>query len=130
MEHMFYGCPVTSELWTFIGDIFAGICNHRLKPSTELVVYGLVTVNTNRRIKSLMGLLVGMAKYCIWTLRNKLVFNRRPFNGIKVKQFFISTLKSRVLADAYRFSDTKFKQIWCTNNVICSKSGAHVEFEY
>ena len=68
----------------------------------------------------------------MWMLLMASVWRGSLTFGIKIGMCrpAFTTLKSRVLADAYRFSDTKFKQIWCTNNVICSKSGAHVEFEY
>ena len=128
LKHMFYECPVTNSLWTFIEDILLNLCNHRLKIDFALVVYGIIEVNINNKLKSLIRLIIGIAKYCIWTARCKLVYQHKPFDSDYILSFFKATLKYRILADSFRFSDAKFKSIWCIDNLLCAKSGNYVDF--
>ena len=128
LEHLFCGCLVTNKLWAMLEDILLNLCNHRLKKSFKLMVYGIIEVNINSTVKSLVRLILGIAKYCIWTARCNLVYERKIFDDDYLVSFFKATLKYRVLTDAYRFADQKFKNIWCINNVICAKSGSHVDF--
>ena len=128
ISHLFFQCPVVVALWGFLEDIFFNLCNHRLKPSYMVVAFGILPFQANATVSSVIRLLVGMAKYCIWTLRCKMVFQNQSFTHLDLIEFFIRTLKYRVLADAHRFNHAKFKKFWCINNVICAKTRNHVDF--
>ena len=92
------------------------------------MIYGIIEVNISNTVKSVVRLILGIAKYCIWTARCNLVYSHKAFDDEYLVSFFKATLKYRVLADAYRFTDKKFKMIWCINNVICAKAGSYVDF--
>ena len=126
--HLFNTCTVTAPLWTIIEDIFFNLCNHRLKPEINLVLYGIIPNYIPSKFKSLAYLLTGMLKHCIWVKRCEVVFQRKTFFSEDIKLFFLAFLKRRVLCDNVRFTKTKFEKTWCANNVICCKSGNTVDF--
>ena len=128
MEHLFFQCPVTHVAWDFLEELLFGLCNHRLKPSRELVVLGALTTNCNAKVNSIILLLVGILKYSIWLKRCDLIFRRKSFDATSIKCLFVCQLKLRVLADLQRYRDSKFEALWCINDVICKKENNVLQF--
>ena len=131
LDHLFFKCPIVSDVWSVVQDFMYGLCNHRLKICRALVIYNLYPPVLNKRDLFIAKQVVGYAKRAIYHMRMQLCNSMvRPYNGQELLFFFLALLKSRVRADNYRLPDNKFRKLWCHKNVICAKSGNSMEFTF
>jgi hypothetical protein len=71
--------------------------------------------------------LVSLAKYVIWSVRNLIKHNhKKDVTRNTVSMFFLSLLKTRILADHLRLSKAVFAKYWLSSRIFCHLDGQAV----
>ena len=129
ISHLFCQCNISVEVWTFMSDLFFKLCNHRLKPTYDIVVFGILPKIKPAVMRQLIYVLISIYKYCVWVKRCEVVFGTdKKVSSIEIFRYILYIIKSRVLADKNRWSAVKFKSFWCQNNIIAAQIEDEFQF--
>ena len=128
LAHLFYECPFTNPLWTYISFLLAKIASSTVTVNCNNVIFSVFQKSSNDSLNLIYLLFISEAKWSIWYCRNLHKFEEKNVNNTYIKSVFKNTLKLRILADHKRLPLLEFQNLWCSNNVLCKVYDGKVEF--
>jgi len=129
--HLFRECPVTTQLWPFVKELFFNLCNHRLKLDIQSLRWcEIPKEHSKKKDRNKYLYITTLAMHTIWKMRCDSGKNGTPFCNIKVKNMFIKDFKERLQVDFYRFGNDKFMETWGKHTILFTIHKSGIKFDF
>ena len=125
VDHLFVLCPFVKEFWLFVQEIVYNMFEYKIPLIKDIIVFHKIYDGFPVETDEVIFLLLSLAKYAIWCVRNKKKFENATGGIEDIKFLFLRKLRSRCIVDGCRLSLEDFVKRWSKGRVIAliTKSG-------
>ena len=109
ISHLFYGCRIVAPVMEFISDILSSAANVVTLNLINVIYFNDLPSFFDDNLLRLYAILIGEAKFTIWSLRNEAKFQKKEVTAFLLKTFFIENVKRRIRLDFERISLSKLE---------------------
>jgi exonuclease III len=125
MDHLFMFCPSVQPLIKFVCNFVHKLCGTRILLARRHFLFMLdAPVNFTHTFLYIISL----CKYIVWSMRNRICFEKFVLKPDSLVSAFRSVLSTRVTVDFHRFSYVDFRKYWPEIVVSVSGSSTHILF--
>ena len=117
--HLFNNCMIVRGLVRWLECIISDMLGHNYFISNRSMVFCDVVPTGFPYFDDVVLYLTGLAKFVVWSERNKAKFERKVVTSAGLISIFKSHLRLRIIADFQRLEVSVFNNLWCKNSVIC-----------
>ena len=101
----------------------------KLGLSKNLILFSFPQKDMGKHNLSTMLILLSEYRFCIWTSRNKIRYEKKHQSPFEVASQFITRVKSRIQIDFQRLPIVSFHDIWL-HDTICSFENGQIKFNF
>jgi hypothetical protein len=135
VTHLLFDCryvkPVYVILLPWLETLSSFVIPHaRGRIPVSLFMYPDPICIPDKYRRAVIMYLISLCKYVAWTVRNRVVFDRKAVNRHYILITFLSILKFRILADFQRFSSYLFNQYWVECGLFCHLESNKVVIDF
>ena len=117
VEHLFYYCKQIQDCKKILASWFANVSKSGL--SRTSVLFSSFSNKFDKNTVNTIMIILSEYRYCIWTMRNKMRFDRKTVVSKDIALYFFNRIKCRIILDMHRLSITEFYNLW-NHESICS----------
>ena len=128
IEHLFFYCTRVQWAKRFLVSWLHDVCDCGI--SMKTVIFSVFDKNVHKINLKTVLIILSEYRFCIWSIRNKIRFERKNLGAYDIVSYFVNRMKCRILIDFQRFDLLEFHNLW-VHKSICSivEGKIHYNFE-
>ena len=127
MPHLFVYCTHIQWCKKYIASWIFDVC--KLGISKNLILFTSSQKDIARHNLKTVLILLSEYRFCIWTSRNKMRYDKKHQTPLDIASLFMRRIKSRILIDFHRLQIVTFQNIWL-HDTLCSIKNGEIDFNF
>ena len=110
VDHLFFFCRHIQDCKKILASWFFNVSNCGI--SKFAVLFSSFSNQFEKNVLNTIMILLSEYRHCIWTMRNKMRFERKHYNAKDIAIYFFNRIKCRILVDMKRLGIVAFRKLW------------------
>ena len=117
VDHLFLYCKHIQDCKKILASWFYNVSNYGI--SKFAILFSFFSKDFEKNVLSTIMILLSEYRHCIWTMRNKMRFDRKNVASKDIAIYFFNKIKCRISVDMKRLGIVAFQKFW-DHDAICT----------
>ena len=130
IEHLFWDCPKIQPIISWLKRVFKILVGDDSHFTVTYFLMGFPHVKLSKTLFNRLWFVLCVSKFIIWKSRCIHVFQYIVHPSDVILSLIVKQIKNRIRTDRWRFTKTKFYQVWISNRSFVSLRGERLDFKF